>query len=198
MRQLYTLLIAVFLFQGCALFNSYEDSYKMKYWHSTAVTDFSELTEDLLKDLCPTIQELNLHKPIYITDFVNLEELENHSELGFMLSDELKTHVTQKCDLMVHAIEYQKYLKLGANGTKLLSRDLNDIKNKKLKSDTYALVGTYAFTQRQLILYLKLIELGSGVIIKSTTQSTELTDEIIHFEMKPKKSYRTIYPPVVL
>ncbi|MBD3840447.1 MAG: hypothetical protein IE909_00935 [Campylobacterales bacterium] len=201
MRQLNIVLIfiATFFLSGCALINEYEDSFKLKYIHSTSKTDFSDLTYDLLEQLCPTLKEYNRKKPIYVVDFVNLEQLENHSELGFMLSDELKTHVTQMCDTPVHAIEYSKFLKLGANGTKLLSRDLDEIKNKQIKSDAYALVGTYAFTQRQLILYLKLIRLEDGMIVRSATEPTTLTDEIIHLEKKPRQSInKVIYSPFVL
>lgn len=206
MRQFSFILILLFALSGCTLINEYTDSYKFKYQHSTAVTDFSDLTEDLLDDLCDKLKELktfnrdlNIKSPIYITDFVNLESLENHSELGFMLSDELKTHVTQMCDWPIQEIEYTKHLKIGAKGTKLLSRDTNELKINKISARGFALVGTYAFTQRQLILYLKIIDLSSGVILKSSTESTELTDEIIHFEQRARRGKPTpIYPPMVL
>lgn len=205
MRQFRVILIAVsvFLFSGCSLVNENTDSFKFKYYHSTSVTNFTSEVGSLLDDLCPALEEIKRLKsdlqPLYITDFVNLEELENHSELGFMLSDELKTLVTQECDWPVYGIEYQKYLKIGANGTKLLSRDLGELKNKKIYDNTYALVGTYAFTQRQLILYLKLINLKNGVILKASTRSMTLTDEIIHFEQKPRKiDPSQIYAPLVL
>ncbi len=181
------------------MINSYEDSFKFKYLHSTSTTDFSDLTKELLDPLSTELKKLNTEIPLYIIDFVNLKDLDNHSELGFMLSDELKTHITQIYNLQIHAIEYAKYLKLGSNGTKLLSRDIDELKIKKMSSNTYALVGTYAFTQRQLILYLKLIDLRNGVIIKSSTKSTTLTDEIIHFELNEGRfNPENIYAPVVL
>jgi TolB-like protein len=200
MRQIYALLIVFItslLFSGCV--QSYTDSFKFKYYHSTVITNFSNLTEKLLDKLSPKINTLETRHPIYVIDFVNLKELENHSELGFMLSDELKTHVTQKLNWAVQSIEYTKYLKIGASGTKLLSRDVEELKSKKINSNGYALIGTYAFTQRQLILYLKLIDLSNGVILKSSTQATMLTDEIIDFELKPKEQKESnIYQPMVL
>lgn len=205
MRQFRIILISVFSFvlTGCSLVNENTDSFKLKYYHSTSVTNFTSEVNSLLNDLCPTLKEIKRLKkdlqPLYITDFVNLEELENHSELGFMLSDELKTLVTQKCDWPVYGIEFSKYLKIGANGTKLLSRDLDDLRSKQIYDNTYALVGTYAFTQRQLILYLKLINLKNGVILKASTQRMTLTDEIIHFEQKQRKiDPSQIYQPLVL
>lgn len=198
MQQFSFILIFTFLLNGCGI-NSYEDSFKFRYLHSTSITNFSDLTEELVDRLAEDILSVKSYAPLYITDFVNLKELENHSELGFMLSDELKTHVTQKFNIPIHEIEYAKNLKIGSNGTKLLSRRVNDIKNTKLNSNTYGLVGTYAFTQRQLILYLKLINLKNGVIIKSSTQRTTLTDEIIHFELNPMRDRpNNIYQPMVL
>lgn len=199
MRQLYALLITTFLLSGCSLINENTDSFKFKYLHLTTTTNFTDLTEDLLAQLCSEIQEVNSDKiPFYVVDFTNLKDLENHSELGFMLSDELKTQVTQMCDIPVYAIEYTKYLKIGANGTKFLSRDLDDLNMKKADRNSYALVGTYAFTQRQLILYLKLIDLRTGVIIKSATEKTLITDEIIHLEKKRKSYSNNIYTPMTL
>ena len=187
MRQFKTLLIlaSLFVFSGCAVINENEDSFKFKYLHSTLSTNFSDLTENLLDDLESKTAKLDKRNPVYVIDFVNIKELENHSELGFMLSEELKTHVSQKLDLSIVSIEYMQFLKIGANGTKFLTRDLTKLKNKKINSNTYAFVGTYAFTQRQLILYLKLIDLSNGVIMGSATSSTSLTDEIISFELNP-------------
>jgi len=198
MRQISIILIVTFFLNGCSIIKENEDSFKFKYLHLTTTTSFDSLTADLLEQLCPTISSVNKTKtPLYVVDFVNLKDLQNNSELGFMLSDELKTQVTQMCNMPIYAIEYSKYLKIGPNGTKFLSRDLDELNNQKINRNTYVLVGTYAFTQRQLILYLKLIDLNSGVIIKSATEKTLITDEIIHLEKK-KKNTQTVYTPMVL
>jgi len=198
MRQISIILIVTFFLNGCSIIKENEDSFKFKYLHLTTTTSFDSLTADLLEQLCPTISSVNKTKtPLYVVDFVNLKDLQNNSELGFMLSDELKTQVTQMCNMPIYAIEYSKYLKIGPNGTKFLSRDLDELNNQKINRNTYVLVGTYAFTQRQLILYLKLIDLNSGVIIKSATEKTLITDEIIHLEKK-RKNTQTVYTPMVL
>jgi len=199
MRQISIILIVTFFLNGCSIIKENEDSFQFKYLHLTTTTSFDSLTADLLEQICPTIANVNKAKtPIYVVDFVNLKDLQNNSELGFMLSDELKTQVTQMCNVPIYAIEYSKYLKIGPNGTKFLSRDLDELNNQKINRNTYVLVGTYAFTQRQLILYLKLIDLNSGVIIKSATEKTLITDEIIHLENKNRVSQNNIYTPVTL
>lgn len=199
MRQISIILIVTFLLNGCAIKEN-KDSFSLKYLHLPIATNFHALTQKLLKQLCPTIIKVNHGKtPLYVIDFVNLKDLENNSQLGFMLSDELKTEVTQMCNTPVYAIEYSKYLKIGPNGTKFLSRDTDELNNQKINKNTYALVGTYTFTQRQLILYLKLIDLKTGIIIKAATQETSITDEIMHLEHKRKISEKNIiYSPVVL
>ncbi len=184
----------VFIFNGCSFYN-------ISYHHTTEVTDFSSLTSDLLEDLSPAIQSLKKNEPLYIIDFVNLKQLENHSELGFVLSSELKTLVTQKCNKKVYEIEFAKYLKLGSNGSKLLSRNISDLQHKQLSNTSHALVGTYAFTQRQVIVYLKLIDLSNGIIIKSSTAKIALSEEIILLEQKENIRNQRIeeqYTPLVL
>jgi TolB-like protein len=182
--------------------NTSNDSFKFKYYQSTSTTNFHLVTRDLLKDLSATVLDIKSKKrtlsPLYVTDFVNLESLSNRSKLGFILSDELKTNITQDLNWPIYQIEFSKYLKVGQTGTKLLSRDATDLKYKSMDENTYALIGTYAITQRQLLLYLKLVNLKNGVILKSATKRLTLTDEITHLEKKKDEIQRQIYQPVIL
>jgi len=195
-------IILTFFISGCSLINSSKDSFKFKYYQSTGTTDFHILTQELLKDLSPTILSIKAKKrnisPLYVTDFVNIENLDNNSKLGFILSDELKTNITQDINWPIYQIEYSKFLKVGPNGTKLLSRDISDLKYKNMDENTYALVGTYAITQRQLLIYLKLINLQNGVILKSSTQRITLTDEIIKLEQKETETLPQVYTPLTI
>jgi hypothetical protein len=202
MRQIVFVVAFIFIFTGCSLINSSQESIKFKYFQSTGITNFNILTQNLLKDLAPTILDIKSKKriisPLYVTDFVNIRNLKNRSQLGFILSDELKTNITQDLNWPIYQIEFSKYLKVGASGTKLLSRDISDLKYKNMDENTYALVGTYAITQRQLLLYLKLINLNNGVILKSATKRLTLTDEIINLEKTKEEIPAQIYSPMVL
>ena len=201
MYKIITTLFLISLFTGCSMVKTSDDSFKFKYFQSTSTTNFAALTENLLKDICPTMKKIKASgkslSPIYVTDFVNLEDLENNSKLGFILSDSLKTNVTQDCDWPIKEVEFTKYLSLGRNGTKLLSRNVSYIKDGSLNQDTYALVGTYIITQRQLMIYLKLINLKNGVILKSSSKRLSLTDEIKSLELDGDKG-TPIYQPMVL
>jgi len=202
MKLLFLTISCAFFFSGCLINKNNDNSYKLAYMHSTSITDFNELTKDLLNDIYPTIIEIKernqVISPLYVTDFANLSQLENKSTLGFILSDELKTNVSQMCNWPIYAIEFTKYLKMGQSGTKLLSREINDLKYTQMNTKTYGLVGTYSLTQRQLILQLKLINLNNGVILKSSSKRIELTDEIIELEAKRKPKPAAVYRPVIL
>lgn len=202
MFKIISLVFITFLLNGCSLINSSKDSFKFKYYQSTGTTDFHQLTQELLKDLAPTILSIKNKKrdisPLYVTDFVNIENLDNSSKLGFILSDELKTNITQDINWPIYQIEYAKFLKVGTNGTKLLSRDVSDLKYKNMDDTTYALVGTYAITQRQFLIYVKLINLQNGVILKSSTQRISLTDEIINLEQKATEISPQVYTPLTI
>jgi TolB-like protein len=191
--------ITIFILSGCSLVNESENSFKLKYFQSTFTTNFSDVTEELFEGIQEKMAILDKRNPVYVVDFVNLKNLSNNTELGFMLSEEIKTQVSQKLDIPIVSIEYMKYLKLGKSGSRFLTRDIKQLNNTKVNKNTYALVGTYAFTQRQLILYLKLIDLTNGVIIKSSTKATTLTDEIIHFEtQKQQPKEPVVFRPMVL
>jgi len=193
------LLLVLLVFSGCGFVQTKAGSVKVEpFYHSTAKTDFTKLADNLILHLAPALNKLTKREPLYVIDFVNLKQLENHSELGFILSSEVKSLVTQQFGHSIYEIEFSKYLKFGSNGSKLLSRNLVDIKNKSLSGTSYALVGTYAFTQRQVIFYLKIIDLTNGVIIKASTVKRDLTDEIILLEQKGSNiSPTTTTPPLI-
>ena len=179
MKSLLTILLVTAFFSGCTkpVLVSNMDSV------SDRKTNFKKISLDLMKDIIPVLNELKAtklkDKSLYVTDFVNLDSLENRSRFGFLLSEEIKALVTTQTTNTVHEIEFAKYLKLGSDGTKILSRDLDELMNQSMQPDTYALVGTYVLTQRQVILYLKVINLQTGVIIKSASKSLTMTREIL-------------------
>lgn len=196
MNKLFLSILTIFTIQGCVLKES-SDYYKFKYILSTKITDFKEPTEKLvlqMNDKLLAISPRIIDKYLYVTDFMNIKNLNTTSELGLFLSSEVKSNIAKFYGYKVKELEYMKYFKLDDTGSKLLSRDTKDILNDFEK--TYALVGTYVITQRQVILYLKLIEMKSGVVISTTSESIEITDEIL--EMEKNYNRNTLRPHVVL
>lgn len=188
MRQIILAIPLLFLLSGCStIIKEDENTISFKHIQLTNSTNFEWITYNLLNDLfypiCEDIQEKTKGvMPIYVVDFVNLQSLENQSELGFILSNNVKSQVTQKCNTPIYSLEYAKYLKMGKNGSSMLTRDTNEMAATKMNKNTYALVGSYMITQRQLITYLKMIDLNSGLILKSVTDRATLTEEVQRLE----------------
>jgi len=192
MRQIILAIAFLFLLSGCSIIKENEDSIKFKHIQLTNTTNFERITGKLLEPMCMDIQTKTKGiMPIYVVDFVNLDSLQNQSELGFILSNNIKSLVTQNCGTPIYSLEYAKYLKMGEKGSRILSRDLNEMAATKMNKNTYALVGSYVLTQRKLITHLKMIDLKSGLILKSTTDSSTLTDEVLRLESTKKVNSNT-------
>ena len=199
MRKI-NLLVLIFVslfFNACV--NEYPDYYKAKYVLPTNVTNFNALAEDLVDDMHKDILSIvpKSRKVIYVSDFVNIQNLEVTSQLGFFLSSEVKAYVTSQYNLNIKEIEYTKYLKFNDTGFRTLSRDYDEI-NKDNFNKSYILAGTYAITQRQLILYLKLIDMKTGNLVRASSKSINLTEEIMKLEEKNSNSSNVLRPRLVL
>jgi len=176
--------IVLIVFAGCV-----SDSSNIS---KPKITNFNQLTQQLSEPLCSKIKDNSL---LYMTDFVNEKNLQNRSQLGFLLSNELKVNILKpNCTNGVSFKSFQLATNLFSNekGTHILTRDLKYIKAKTLQEDKKIIVGTYMFTPEQLILFLKYIDLESGNILFTTSTSTAVTDEIKNLEginTKPEEPY---------
>ncbi|MCT7446429.1 FlgO family outer membrane protein [Aliarcobacter skirrowii] len=129
---------------------------------------------------------LNLSRHIYlddvvlVSDFVNVDNLKNRSELGFLLSNMLKDTLASK-NIITREVELTKEFEFGKSGLNVLTRE-----HKKILSDEvdsrYALVGSYSITSKTLNIFIKLIELRSGNIVGSAFERTQIDDEILNLE----------------
>ena len=154
-----------------------------------AVT-FSKLVKKITKNMCRKIDE---DRPIYVTDFVNIKNFKNKSQLGFLLSSELKVSLFSQCDtdLRIKELEFRDSVILGKRGINVLSRSPEALKAKYILKKHQVLVGTYSITNKQLIVYLKLIDFDSGDTLASSRTNIPLDDEIKELEgvLKAKPIY---------
>lgn len=185
----FTILAALFLFSGCALSSSNNN------------VDFNDISKEITKDL-------KTSSILYITDFVNIASLENTSQLGFILASNTKvailnndtntdTNDKKAKKTIIKELTIGKNIKIGKQGIKLLSRELSKLKTTKILANSQVLVGTYAITSKQLIVYLKLINLDTDELLFSKTTSVPITDEILELEGIDTTS-QDIYIPLVL
>lgn len=168
----------IFLFGGCVS-NSLD---KSNSFHEVT-TDFKFITSKLTtSDFCNKITN---NTTLYVTDFVNESNLDNKSQLGFLLSNELKVNLLKSSctkNVAIKTFNLGNNLKIGENGTKILTRDLKQLKVQNIEDDKQIAVGTYIITNKQFILFLKLINLKDGDTIVSSTSSSALTSEIQELE----------------
>lgn len=117
---------------------------------------------------------------ILVSDFVNINNLKNRSELGFLLSNMLKDKLSSK-DIIIKEIELGKEFEYGQSGFNLLTRKQEDILNKNI-NNKYAVVGTYSITSKTLNIFIRLIDVNSGNILSSSYGRTAIDDEILGLE----------------
>ena len=131
---------------------------------------------------------------VLVSDFVNLDRLQNHSKLGFLLSDTLKNSLLSK-DILVREVELSNDFRIGQHGFNVLSRNASKINNQVI-DENFAVVGTYSITTKRLIVFIKLINIRTGTIVSSSSASTLIDEEILDLERTP--DVRTTYAPLVL
>jgi hypothetical protein len=190
MKIFINIFIVGLIFTGCSVLQKPIDPL-------ASSTNFSSLSKKLSRDICYKIQD---NSTLYITDFVNESNLKNRSQLGFLLSSELKVNILKKScgqNIAIKNLQLSKSLQIGKYGSKILTRDIKNLKIKNLKDNRDILIGTYMMTKNQLILFLKLVNLKTGNTIATSRISTKITNEIKELEgiNTNEKANLTIYQP---
>ena len=143
---------------------------------------FHSLVSELVDDSAKKIKSHTMIDDIVlVSDFVNLDNLKNRSELGFLLSDILKDRLVS-LNILVREVEFGKEFELGPSGFNVLTRNQSKIISNKVKEERYAVVGTYSITSRSLNLFIKLIDIRTGNILASSYERTGIDEEILGLE----------------
>ncbi|QKF74155.1 hypothetical protein AFAEC_2004 [Aliarcobacter faecis] len=130
---------------------------------------------------------------VLVSDFVNLDKLQNRSQLGFLLSSMLKDKLSS-LNIVVKEIELGKEFELGKSGFNLLTREQEKILSKTVQSK-YAAVGTYSITSKTLNVFIKLIDVRTGNILASSYERTNIDDEILGLEGSLERKTTPILKP---
>ena len=174
--------IAPLLFSGC-FFGLFDNRVDFK-------SNMSNLSDDIAYDLESYVTD---EEVILVSDFVNIDNPDNKSSLGFVLSGMMKNELSIKTGLKIKEIELSKQFKLGKSGFKLLTREQSEISQKAIKAK-YAVIGSYAFTTTQVIVFARLINIVDGTIRSSNTISFPISDELKRLEgIHEKKNVLEIY-----
>lgn len=196
----YIFIFFSFLFISCVDQFNYDNQDK-------DYTNFTSIVDSLTSPICDKLEDDSI---VYITDYVNEKDLKNRSQLGFVLSSQTKVSILKaSCsnDIKLQDLQLAKNLRIGQNGSRILTRDINSLKNTNIKDDKQLLAGSYIITNKQILFFLKLINLRTGNIISSSTTSRKISSEIKALEgIKERKKVQKkvmekdsdIYTPIHL
>ena len=206
LRKLFLLvLIPLFLFTSCSLkkmtgsedIPSFMENIAKKapsnHKRITGSNDFNSLVANLVEKTSAKLDRYLLDDDVVlVSDFVNIDKLQNRSKLGFLLSEHLKDALLNK-NIIVRQVELGENFTYGQHGLNLLTREQREI-NKKYVDGKFAVVGTYTITTETLIVFIKLLDVNNGNILASASSSTSVDDEILQLEGL-KKGREIVLPP---
>jgi TolB-like protein len=187
----------ILLFSGCSEYKNISDASGFDIISKRVMgsNDFQGLIDNLVKQSEGKLKRyLMKDDVVLVSDFVNLDRLENRSKLGFLLSDHLKNSLLKR-DIIVRQVELGKQFQIGKHGFSLLTRNQRDISSTDV-DNKYAIVGTYSITTENLVVFIKLIDITNGNILSSANARTSVDDEIIDLENGDGKN--SIIAPMVL
>lgn len=185
--------LKIFIFSFFLMFLFTSCSYKNPF---NGTNNFHSLVSNLVDESSNKIkQKVQTHDIVLVSDFVNLDNLTNKSELGFLLSSMLKDSLVS-LDIIVREVEFAKQFQLGKKGFNVLIRDNNKILSNQVIEERYAVVGTYSITSKSLNLFIKLIDIRTGHILASSFERTAIDEEILQLEGDGRS--QTLRPHVVL
>ncbi len=199
--KIISLILVSTFFISCGNFPTYTSKVKKYFVNPETTVDFKDIAYDLTAPICPKIQKDDM---IYISDFVNEKDLKNHSQLGFLLANQTKVNIQdEECSpkILIQDLQLATSMKLSKNGSRVLTRDINNIKVEEIDEEKKIIVGSYLITSNQIILFLKLINLNDGTTIASSTTTRLLNDEFRSLEgiqttkEKKEQNVNNIYRP---
>lgn len=146
--------------------------------------NFDSLVSNLVKESSKKIDNIvSNEQVVLVSDFVNIDDLKNRSQLGFLLSNMLKNELVSS-NIVVKEMEFGKDFTLGRSGFNVLIRDKNKILSNTIQKTRYAVVGTYSISTKSLNVFIKLIDIQTGNILASSHERTAIDEEILSLEGK--------------
>lgn len=116
---------------------------------------------------------------VLVTDFVDLTSLDNFSRLGYVFSNSIKNALIHEYNVNVIEAEVSKYFKISGNGLKILSRNVDNMRTQSFDVKR-VLVGTYTYTDEEIIFFVKLINLDTGIIEGSFARKLPMNCEMMY------------------
>ncbi len=149
------------------VYDSEENGFHDSTRENEIMINYSSLSDEAIEKI---FARSAAPKRIIVTEFVDLTSLNNSTKLGYVLSNSIKDSLINNKKVSVIESEVSKYFKLSNNGLKILSRDITKIKSTSFNVQK-AVVGTYTYTKSELVIFVKLVNLETGIIEGSYTKT---------------------------
>lgn len=199
LKYLFASMLLIVTFTSCSnIAKEVANKSPFNHKYFSGSTNFNSLVDDLVQEQYSRIvRHLESDEVVLVSDFVNVDRLQNHSKLGFLLSEQLKNSLSKR-GIIIRAVELGRDFQLGAHGFNLLTRKQKDIKDDTVVNK-FAFVGTYSVTTESLILFTKLIDVETGNILSSASTETPISTELLQLERSPQAGQNSrIITPLVL
>lgn len=153
----YTILLA-FFFNGCVASNQADLTHSVKY----DMTSMNyKAAEKLLLDA-----KLPLESAVIMATVVNIDDIENSSTLGRLISEQISARFIQaKMNVIEMKFRENVYIKQNT-GELMLTREISKI--AKTHSANAIIVGTYAVANSAVYVNIKIINPSTNVAIAAT------------------------------
>jgi PBP1b-binding outer membrane lipoprotein LpoB len=163
-----TILVALFI-NGCVSSSvDCTDEYGDDFDKAQIISNLSleNIMDEISLELCTNsdTRQRPLSKSLIFTDFVDIKTLKTDKN-GMFMSELLRSSFSTNCNTKIVQAEFGKYFTLNNKGFVSRTRDIDKIK-KSNYAYSKAIVGTYRFTRNNLYLFVKLIDINTGKVIK--------------------------------
>jgi PBP1b-binding outer membrane lipoprotein LpoB len=164
-----TILLTLF-FGGCVSSSvDCTDEYGQGFDKTQIISNLSleKIMDEISLELCTVNQNVRqrpISKSLIFTDFVDIKTLKTDKN-GMFMSELLRSSFSKNCNTKIVQAEFGQYFRLNQDGFVSLTRDVSKIKTPNYKYSK-AIVGTYRFTSNNLYLFVKLIDINSGKVLK--------------------------------
>lgn len=148
----------VFLFSGCVSSSQPDTVHSVKY---DMTTINYKAAEKLLSDA-----KLPLESTVIMATVVNIDDIENSSTLGRLISEQVSAKFVQ-AKMSVIEMKFRENIYIKQNtGELMLTREIGKI--AKAHSANAVIVGTYAIANSAVYVNLKIINPATNVAIAAT------------------------------
>lgn len=167
MKKPITLFILSLLLLSCSHLYQSSCIYQLSPTEKVSAAKLEEPFKEIALEICSK----EAH-PIVIPDFLEIKSLKA-SSVGLILGELLRSHYSQECRGKIIQVEFPKHFQLTHEGLISLTRNPELIKHQQIAIKE-AVIGTYSYTDSSLRVFVRQIDVETGVIKKMITKEISL------------------------